>query len=433
MELLQKIRKCLLHPRIILNRFFGERKWYQREAFRVTYYRRLQARTIKKIQQKNHATVVFFAVNVPMWRYQKLYEKLVSDNRFTVYVVIGEFDSYTKDANEEFTSNLIKFFRENNVDFIRLKQLESQGGVKSLNPDILFYTQPYEGLFGEEACYSNFMDKLLAYYPYGLQNLIKNWSYNTRFHNIAWRLYYPTSLHKNTATEFSAVKGRNVVVVGEPNADYYLSPVSVDPWKDKTGKIRIIWAPHFQIIPNGMFFRPSFLWTHDLMLEIASKYEDQVCIAFKPHPKLFSTLCNHPDWGYERAARYFSEWRSRDNTQYEDGDFIDLFKTSDALIHDCGSFTSEYQYTMKPCLFLTKDFSTMKEELCPFGMKSLDNHYIGQNENDVMHFIDDVLISGNDEKKSQREAFFNDYLIPPRGKSTAENTYDDIVTSLFLH
>lgn len=429
--IIRKTAKCLRHPSIVFNKFWGDTKWYQRLCQHVLCYKIKRFRTIRKIRRENKATVVFFAANVSMWRYQRLYEKLVSDKRFDVHVVISPFVTFTKEANDEQVARLCQFFKENNVDYVTQQEISSKGGVMGLKPDILFYTQPYRDILGGDACYTNFKDKLLAYYPYGLQNVKSQWGYNTEFHNIAWRLYYPTLLHKKNAEELSAVKGKNVVVVGEPHADDYLSNENSDPWKDRQQKIRIIWAPHFQIIPNGMFYRPSFLWTYDLMLEIAVKYRDRICMAFKPHPRLYPTLCDYPTWGKERTEEYYSKWKEMDNTQFEDGDFIDLFLTSDAIIHDCGSFTAEYQYTKKPCMFLTKDYNSVAEELCSFGKHCLDNHYVGQCREDVIRFIEEVLILGKDPKKNQREAFFKEYLYPPHCKSTVQNTYDDLVNSLF--
>jgi hypothetical protein len=39
-------------------------------------------------------------------------------------------------------------------------------------------------------------------------------------------------------------------------------------------------------------------------------------------------------------------------------------------------------------------------------------------------------LGGNDTMRPQREQFFNDYLLPPGGKSVAQNVVDDIVQEL---
>ena len=40
------------------------------------------------------------------------------------------------------------------------------------------------------------------------------------------------------------------------------------------------------------------------------------------------------------------------NAQMVDGRYIEVFKHSDAMIHDCGSFSLEYFYAHKPMMFL---------------------------------------------------------------------------------
>ena len=42
-----------------------------------------------------------------------------------------------------------------------------------------------------------------------------------------------------------------------------------------------------------------------------------------------------------------------------------------------------------------------------------------------------TVLEDNDPKKPERMAFYNKYLIPPNGKTVAQNVYDNIVGSLF--
>ena len=40
------------------------------------------------------------------------------------------------------------------------------------------------------------------------------------------------------------------------------------------------------------------------------------------------------------------------------------------------------------------------------------------------------MLEGNDAKKTARETFINEYLIPPNGKTGTENIYDGICETL---
>ncbi len=121
-----------------------------------------------------------------------------------------------------------------------------------------------------------------------------------------------------------------------------------------------------------------------------------------------------------------------ENTQLETGEFVDLFMTSDAMIHDSGSFVVEYHYTQNPAMFVSKNMKPILESITDFGKKAHQIHYLGENEDDIRHFIDDVVLGGNDPMCPQREQFYHDYLLPPSGKSVAQNVVDDIIDSLNL-
>ena len=166
------------------------------------------------------------------------------------------------------------------------------------------------------------------------------------------------------------------------------------------------------------------------MLELAIRYVEQIQIAFKPHPRLLTELYNHPDWGKEKADAYYRQWAEMPNTQLETGEYIDLFMNSDAMIHDCGSFTAEYLYTQRPVMFYTHDRKAVEKQLNELGMAALDAHYIGGSADDIESFIKDVVIGENDPKVSARKAVYDKYLLPPNGRSTAENIYHDLLSSL---
>ena len=169
------------------------------------------------------------------------------------------------------------------------------------------------------------------------------------------------------------------------------------------------------------------------MLTLAKEYVDRIQFAFKPHPALLTQLYQHPDWGQERTDRYYELWRTMPNSQLEAGAFIDLFMTSDAMIHDSGSFVVEYHYSKNPAMFVSKDMRPILEPITDFGKEAHNIHYIGASEMDIRRFVDDVVLQGNDPMRPQREHFFSEYLLPPGGRSVAQNVVDDIVEELWRH
>ena len=376
------------------------------------------------LKHKKEVNVVFIASSLSMWRYQRIYELLAKHSRFKVSIVINPFSPYSQEQQEKDVMQLKSYFDSLSTPYY-VGDVTIHDVRKELSPDILFYPQPYDGLYNFQYTYYSFRDKLICYIPYGFWMSTGDWSYNMLFHNCAWKLFYSTDLHRKDATEIAYNKGRNVEVVGYPNADLFLMNKHQDVWKQQAIiKKRIIWAPHFTIFFGGYVNQSNFLWMADFMLHLTEVYRDTIQFVFKPHPRLKSDLYRHEGWGKDRADRYYEEWATRENTQLEEGEFIDLFMTSDAMIHDSGSFCVEYHYSKKPVMYVANNFEQQVSEKGEFGQLAMRLHYVGKCKEDIIHFIEDVVLNGEDPMKQGREDFYKQYLLPPNGKSVAENTMD---------
>ena len=55
--------------------------------FRRIQYKQKQILT--EIKKKDKISVMFFAMNLPMWRYQSLYEAMLKHERFNAYIVLS--------------------------------------------------------------------------------------------------------------------------------------------------------------------------------------------------------------------------------------------------------------------------------------------------------------------------------------------------------
>ena len=393
-----------------------------------------QKQILAEIKTKDKLSVVFFAMNLPMWRYQSLYEALLKYEKFNVYIVLSPCISFSKEQQTKDIETLRTYFNQRGISYIDYKfEDDICYNVRNLlNPDILFYPQPSFNLLNKEHDSASFSDRLLCYYPYAFWTAVTDWSYDKPFHNIAWKLYYSTELHKKDAINIAHNKGKNVVVVGYPNADNFLYTPAIDVWKPQNKKKkRLIWAPHFTIIKErSLIAHSSFLWMADFMLDVAKKYSEEIQIAFKPHPRLLTELYIHPEWGKEKADAYYDTWKNMENGQLDDGEFKDLFMTSDGMIHDSSSFSVEYHYSLKPVMYIQHNIKAYVDTLSEFGKLALKAHYWGQNEKDIISFIENRILKGNDEMYSTRKQFYDQYLLPPNGKSVVENTIEDILNSL---
>ena len=393
-------------------------------------------RYVAKLRKKDYVNVVFLPMNVAMWKYQHLYELLKEDKRFRVYIFLTPATTFTNEQCVESLRAMRAFFEKRNMEYVdyELEQGKPMVDIRSLvDPDLLFYTQPYEGAVDENRGFQNFIDKLLCYAPYGSFPQKMDIFFNLPFCTIAWKLYYPTEQNKKNAIIKSKNKGHNVIVSGYISADDYFTPDKKDVWKVKDrSKKRIIWAPHFTIIEGEGYFHASyFLEMAYFMQELAVEYADRITFAFKPHPRLFSDLCGHPDWGTQKTKDYYDFWAKNENTQLEMGDFIDLFKGSDAMIHDSGSFTVDYLYFDKPVLYDNPNIEEVKTTADELGKQAYDAHYRVKTLSDIKAFIDDVVLGGNDTMAPIRKEFFDTYLRPKDGKTASQFIYEDIVKSIW--
>ena len=397
---------------------------------------RLHNHVISAIRKKNVANVLFIASNLPMWRYQNLFTILNSDLRFNAKILLVPFAGPIAEQ-ENSLERLRAYFDKLKIPYIdtTLPEYSNLNVRKDFSPDIMFYQQPYGDSYdcNKYECI-HFYDKLLCYYPYSHWMIKEPFGYNTRYHNLAWKIFQSDIVNYRNAQEMAYNNASNVVVVGAPNADNFLRNEFNDVWKIKDRSIkRIIWAPHFTIFPStGTYVTHScFLEIAENMLSLAKDYTDKIQIAFKPHPELKTRLYQHPNWGKKRADLYYEEWDKISNGQLEDGDYIDLFMTSDAMIHDCSSFTIEYHFTNNPVLFISKDIDAFRSTLNEVGKDAIDLHYKATGIEEIKAFIDNVVLFGKDRKSEDRSEYIRRYLIPPFGKTVAENTYNDIVKSLF--
>lgn len=409
---------------------------------RIKYFHELNGKTnekflkqkVKEVKQKEKINVLFITAILSMWKGQGIYELLKKDKRFNVKIIISPFAKYDKEDALKQVINLKKFFFTKGISVPSTTDdnFDLENWLNNFNPDIIFFCQHYEKNHNNILDVEHQTHRLRCLIPYGQPTMRESFVYDSTFHNLCWRVYHATKLHYKTAKFLMKNNAYNVRIVGESNVDKYISSVHTNPWKiinDNKHRRKIIWAPHFTIESNGLMHRASFSWLYKDMLNLAQKYKDQIQIAFKPHPHLYNTLCNLNDWGNKRTQEYYRLWNNMINTQLVEGDYTDLFYFSDAMIHDCGSFTGEYMYVKKPVMFTSKNFNEILSKADDYGKKCLELHDIGKSTSDVEEFIK-YIIDDKDVLKDQRDKFFNKFLLPPNGKSVAENIYDDLLKSL---
>ena len=221
----------------------------------------------------------------------------------------------------------------------------------------------------------------------------------------------------------------NTIKSGFPGLDL-IDKSSSNPWKETKLKTKkIIWAPHHTIKGQGSSLDYSSFEDYAFFFFKVLNQNQDIQIAFKPHPLLKDKLYLCDNWGKDKTDEYYSKWETLPNGQLEDGPYISLFHHSDAMIMDSASFIVEYMYFDKPLLFTMRD-SKVLERFNTFGQKVLENWYKARKEEDIERFICDIVQGENDYLKNERNLFFKNKILPSNGKTASENIYNELKSAL---
>lgn len=399
-------------------------------AKQIQYDRKLKQ--LRKV--KRPINVLFFAVYESSWKFESVYRLMEQDPMFMPLVLVCPVVNQGEEYKHRNMSECFQYFQSHGYNTLMAYDgaIDTYIDAHDLNPDIIFYTNPYMTLIDNRYYIHQFKNVLTCYANYAYNNVLSRFMCGLDFHQLLWRYYLENT--DNLALVKNFYNAHNCKVTGYPMIDSFMNhKVQSWPWKlkDKQFK-RVIWAPHHTIEGNTDDTALStFLQYSETMLTIAEQYKDRIQFAFKPHPLLIRALYKHPEWGKERTDSYYKKWAEEDNTTLVRGEYVDLFCTSDAMIHDCGSFIIEYMYVNKPVMILTDGDRLAQCNVT--ATNAYKCHYEGKNEDDILHFIERTVLHGEDPKINMRNAFYEKYLLPPYGESVAQNIINDIKDNLSKH
>lgn len=369
---------------------------------------------IRKIRRNYHKRgklkVAYLVVFNSVFPAKPIFEKMLSDASFepTIIVVpnVEGTMKYQVDTLKEAYDNLSEQYPGRVIsgyDFKTDKYLD----IKD-NYDIIVFANPYKSLVHPFHYVEHFLDKnvLTLYVSYGFAAL-KYWEevISTDFYNYMWKCTIETQSNFEHLKTVSKIKGKNGVVTGYIKMDK-MAEAEVLP---KTRKSILI-CPHHTIWGWKNLNISNFLKYSEFFVKLPEMFPD-IDFIFRPHPLLFANLRKHYVWSEQQIEHYMARLLKHKNMVYDtSGDYFDKFINSDAMIHDCGSFIGEYLYTEKPCCYMMKSKEETYNGLIPFGQKCMDQYYHAFSEEDIIKFIQEVVVDGKDPKKEQRVDFVNKEL-----------------------
>ena len=366
----------------------------------------------KELKKKKTINVVFMLSLISMFPARPLFEYLlknknrykydvkiliVPDQRFGLKNAISsQLKAYEELSAAYGADNILVSSVDGRLDTIDIKNLA----------DIIIPALPYDITHPKYSLYNLInLGILPALVNYGYfrsiydRNLIVSNTYS-----MYWKVFTENNYNLQEFKNFQQINGKNCVLTGYCKLDFYESIKNTINKKDR--KVIMI-SPHHSVEGgyNSIMHLSNFYKYADLFLKLPELYPD-IDFIFRPHPALFFCLERKNFWGSEKVEKYIKKMKSYKNVRYSDGgDYLRDFAESDALIQDCGSFLVDYFYTKKPQCYMLKNKEQINETFSDFGKLCLENVYKAYNSDDIINFINEVVINENDYMKDQRDKF----------------------------
>lgn len=396
----------------------------------LRYISKNKKQVIKKLKHKllnnEKINVAFYIYDDTKWKSQSVYDIFENDERFTPYIFVTKNCSAKNNMNFQTIKDVKKtysFFKNKNMRVFYAYDIEKDDYIPfdkiPIKPDIVFYSHPWY-VYKTQGPVMVSKYALTCYVPYFLATSISPIEYYTRFHQYIENHYVPNDLIKNYYSENMENNGSNLKSTGHPMLDYfYLN-------KDKTfeNKGYVIYAPHWSVDKNNKLHWGTFLKLGKEILNYAKKHPE-IKWVYRPHPCLESYLekCNYMT--KEEILAYRKEWANIGLVSLN-GDYIEMFMNSKAMITDCGSFETEYFLTKKPLIHLKSDI-----EPTPFNpavQKIVDSCYEAQDFDELEKILDEVIIKNNDYKINDRKKVYKE--LSYENNYAAKNILKDITNCL---
>lgn len=391
--------------------------------------RNKQLAKLRTIMKERPVKVAFQIAQLSKWKSESVLQCMMHDPQFEPMMWIvpagGELAYTTPALHAQQTALIHEHFDSYGIPVVEYRDVNAFPPAE--HPDIVFIHEPYDAMFDRES-YRGLKKEILCHVPYCFHNTADIYEYDGVGNNAVLFNFYENSNICALGATIAQNKGINNIATGNPQADIFLdeAQLSASVWKDCGHPMKkVIWAPHWTIAPGLCWFTwGTFLTNAQAMVELAQKYADRIQFAFKPHPHLYRVLISRPDWGKEKTDAYYKLWAEMPNTQLAEGDYTALIMQSDAMIHDSGSFILENLFADKPAMFLREGEGY--ENYNEMTLDALKCYHKGLTKEDIEDFLQRCVLGTEDPLAEIRHDILKKYLLPPNGKTAAENIVDTL-------
>lgn len=379
----------------------------------------------QRAEQGDKIRVGFFIIEV--FQYASVYESMLKSEFFEPFIVVVP-DVMRKEIMEE---TMQRTYDQLSAKYPRVYMgydLQTERYIDfSDKLDIVFFGNPYSRMAHPYHFIWHMLNRniLTCFQNYGYFTLLFGRVHiaSQPFFNACWRVFTDSEENYQDLVQHQKRRGANAHVTG-----YFKMDQLAEIETEASERPRILLCPHHTIDFKQLQLS-NFLRFADFFLELPAKYPE-VDFIFRPHQLLHYNLTQY--WSQEKADEYYEKMMAHPNVRHDTGqDYMKTFVNSDAIIHDCGSFTAEYLFVNKPSCYMLKDEEEVRKTFLPIGQMCLEQYYLAYDEQDICRFIEDVVLKGNDPLKEQRTAFSEKlkYNYPHAGEKVVEYIRKQIMNS----
>lgn len=385
----------------------------RKKAKKFKWLKDIEDSTLKalrqKVRNKEKIKVCFFVIYDSVFQYRNIFEIMSKDSFFECFILVIP-DTSRGDSNMVY--QLDKTYKALNAKYDNVLLAYNDGKFIDFSDkyDLFCTSNPYDSMTHEfYGIEYNTKKGILSFhcnYGFGGQlNYVIKHVLNLPTMNMTWIVFYESKYSYDMTKKICDNGGRNAVLIGYAKMD---SLAKIDSKNTESKRKKIIIAPHHTAgkeFENSIIPLSNFLTFADLFLELPTLYP-HIDFVFRPHPLLFINLEKFGDWDKDKIKNYLTTLKSHQNMIYQEGgEYFDTFIESSGLIHDCGSFMAEYLFTDKPCCYMLKKELPLDYTFTPFGIEILKHYYKAFSRQDILDFIDNVIVENNDIMKDSRVAF----------------------------
>jgi hypothetical protein len=371
----------------------------------------LVAAIAEEIAHGRELRVVFAVSDRSKWNCTSLLHRCIEEGwEVQICLFLDNIASLTLEEKRTAYLDEQRFFGQFGVELKEFYDPASgrQFPIEDVRADIVFYQQPW-GMMEFPRRMTGRALNVYMHYGFALMANLDMHYHMGPFHSYLWRYLAPTEGHRDLHLQHDPSAHSRSIVSGYPKLDVYVeegSKIGSKPaaaeWSLQDSKTkRIIFAPHHALAPSSLRMS-TFRWTHLPLLELA-RNEPDVQWVYKPHPGLKRKVVKSGVMTLEEYQNYEQSWANLPNAiVYDSGEYFDLFKASDILITDSGSFLAEYLPTGNPIVWLMQADAVKFNSV---GQTLSRSFYQVRNLEQLDQVFSDVVRSGRDPlREVRREA-----------------------------